>query len=77
MDSVDQINLSIDSMNVNIDKLSTSSEVKFLLEVEGLKISKRNLYDQNFIIRTSIRPDDRMNEYDHEIKLLEEKYENK
>lgn len=44
--------------------------IKSAIEVEGLKISKRNLYDQNAIVRTAIRPDDRMVEYDNEIKKL-------
>ena len=52
---------------------STISEKNLIkyLEIEGLKSSKRNLYDQNYIVRTKKRPDDRMNEYDKEIKKLE------
>jgi hypothetical protein len=41
------------------------------IKIEGLKTSKRMLYDNNAIIRTTIRPDDKMNEYDAEIKALE------
>jgi len=50
--------------------VSEETLIKYL-EIEGLKTSKRNLYDQNYIIRTKVRPDDRMNEYDKEIKKLE------
>lgn len=41
------------------------------MKIEGLKTSKRMLYDNNVIIRTDVRPDDRMNEYDKEIELLQ------
>lgn len=49
----------------------TKDEFDTKLEIEGYEISKRMLYDNNAIIRTSIRPDDRMNEYDQKIKELE------
>lgn len=41
------------------------------VEIEGLKISKRTLYDWNSVVRTAVRPDDRMNEYDKQIDLLQ------
>lgn len=41
------------------------------LEIEGLRTSKRTLYDWNAVIRTTVRPDDRMNEYDTQIKALQ------
>ena len=43
------------------------------MEIEGLRISKRTLYDWNSIVRTVVRTDDRMNSYDNEIKKLEKK----
>lgn len=46
-------------------------KIQKLIEIEGLKISKRTLYDWNSIVRTSVRPDDRMNQYDLEIQTLE------
>ena len=51
--------------------LKTEEKINEQFKIEGLKISKRFLYDNNAIIRTSIRPDDRMNQYDEEIKKLE------
>lgn len=42
------------------------------MEIEGLRTSKRTLYDENAIIRTTIRPDDKMNEYDELIAKKEE-----
>jgi hypothetical protein len=46
-------------------------ELKKAVEVEGLKISKRTLYDWNSVVRTAVRPDDRMHEYDQQIDKLE------
>ena len=41
------------------------------MEIEGLKTSKRTLYDWNTVIRTTARPDDIMNSYDEQITALE------
>lgn len=46
-------------------------ELNLRMEIEGLRISKRILYDWNAIVRTYIRPDDVMNEYDKMIELLQ------
>jgi hypothetical protein len=64
---IDRINKSIKETNKKMDSLATKKE----LEIEGLKISKRVLYDWNSIIRTTVRPDDRMNQYDQEIEKLQ------
>jgi hypothetical protein len=64
---IDRINKSIKETNNKMDSLATKKE----LEIEGLKISKRVLYDWNSIIRTTVRPDDRMNQYDQEIEKLQ------
>ena len=53
----------------------SAEELKLLIELEGLKVSKRNLYDQNSIVRTKVRPDDRMNEYDEEMSVIRKKLE--
>ena len=52
-------------------KLEKDLFIKY--EIEALKTSKHVLYDWNAVVRTSIRPDDKMIEYDNEIKLLENK----
>ena len=56
-----------------IDSLEMSAVSKKDLQIEGLRSSKRTLYDWNSVVRTTIRPDDRMNQYDQEIKELESK----
>ena len=58
----------VDSLRVEISNHPTRTE----LSIEGLKTSKRTLYDWNAVVRTSVRPDDRMNQYDEEIKNLEQ-----
>ena len=62
----------MDSLNTNIsDNYYTKEDLEIKMEIEGLKTSKRTLYDWNAVIRTTTRPDDRMNEYDEQIKALE------
>jgi len=64
----------VDSLESSIDKnIYDKEELNIRLEILGYEISKRMLYDQNAIIRTTVRPDDRMNEYDQKIKELVEK----
>lgn len=60
-----------ESMKLQIDSMATRGQIEKSLKIEGLKVSKRMLYDNNAIVRTAIRPDDRMNEYDAEIEKLE------
>jgi hypothetical protein len=56
---------------------ATKKEIKALdstlrkeIKIEGLKTSKRTLYDWNSVIRTVNRPDDLINEYDKQINQL-------
>jgi hypothetical protein len=58
----------LDSIKTEI-KL-TKQELKKEIKVEGLKTSKRTLYDWNTVIRTTNRPDDIMIRYDNEIDSL-------
>lgn len=58
------------SLNQKIDSTYVSTLQK-TVEIEGLKISKRTLYDWNSVVRTAVRPDDRMNEYDQQIDKLQ------
>jgi len=57
------------------DVVYRKDELKKLMEIEGLKTSKRTLYDWNAIVRTAVRPDDRMNEYDIMIESIEKDIE--
>ena len=58
----------LDSIKTEI-KL-TRQELQKEIKVEGLKSSKRTLYDWNKVIRTTERPDDIMYRYDKEIQQL-------
>lgn len=61
----------IDSLQTCINQKPSTKQVQNLVKVEGLRSSKRTLYDWNAVVRTAVRPDDRMNEYDREITTLE------
>lgn len=60
----------IEQIHNRVDSLPTLPQIEKQFRIEGLEISKRMLYDNNAIVRTVIRPDDKMNEYDQEIKKL-------
>jgi hypothetical protein len=62
-------NLESDLEKINSEKLNTVYYEKFL-ELNNLILSKNILYDWNSIVRTNVRPDDKMNEYDKSIKIL-------
>ena len=72
----------IDSLNVQIvmlkDEMCKKKDFELTIrnllidiKIEGLKTSKRMLFDQNAIVRQVTRPDDRMNVYDAAIEELE------
>lgn len=61
----------ISAMQSQIDSLPTKKEVSTEIKIEGLQTSKRMLYDNNAIIRTAVRPDDKMKEYDDQIEKLQ------
>lgn len=56
-------------LNLRIDSVYTS-DLQKMIEIEGLRASKRTLYDWNAVVRTAVRPDDRMNEYDAQIEKI-------
>lgn len=66
-----------EEINITYNELDsifyTKEEVDLIIEIQSYKISKRMLYDNNAIVRTKIRPDDRMIEYDKKIEQLEKK----
>lgn len=72
---VETLKVEVESYKNGLDstRMVTIEDVNKAYEIQGLKISKRILYDNNYIIRTSKRPDDRMNEYDQMIEKLSEK----
>lgn len=56
-------------VNHRVDSVYTS-DLQKMIQIEGLKTSKRTLYDWNAVIRTVMRPDDRMQQYDTEIEKI-------
>ena len=59
----------------NLDSLLKVTEYNLFIkyEIESLKTSKNVLYDWNTVVRTTIRPDDKMIEYDKKIEELQNK----
>jgi len=53
--------------------LYSKEELDIRMEILSYEISKRMLYDQNSIVRSVTRPDDRMNFYDLKIQELRKK----
>jgi hypothetical protein len=71
----------VDSLTVSIETLKSSvyskGEMDLRMNKHGLVISKNILFDWNSIVRTSKRPDDRMNEYDKEIEKIDKELNKK
>lgn len=55
----------------SFDQVYTKEEMDIVLEIQRIKTAKDVLYDWNTVVRTTVRPDDRMNEYDEKIENLE------
>ncbi len=62
LDSLEQTIKIKDSLAIEIGLLEK--------EINNLELSKNVLFDWNSVVRTAVRPDDRMNEYDFRIGKL-------
>lgn len=70
----------IDSLKNEIVETAQYKEQDFermmlLIEKQGYEVSGRMLYDNNRVIRRTVRPDDQMKIYIDEIKKIDEKLE--
>lgn len=70
---IDAINTKCDSLQTVLQTVPTRDELNAETELQGLEASKRTLYDWNAVVRTAVRPDDRMAEYDKQISALRKK----
>lgn len=71
-----EMNDSVKVLEQKMDSIQNDTKtIDVKMKIEGYEISKRMLYDQNAIVRTVIRPDDRMNQYDSSMKALRSKIE--
>jgi hypothetical protein len=72
-----EFSTNVTSLETLVDSLYTltipSDELQTRLELEGYKISARNLYYNNAIVRTKVRPDDVMHDYNQKIDELTKK----
>ena len=61
-------------MQAEMDSLQNHTynkeEFDLRMKLLSLETSKNILYDQNAIVRTAVRPDDKMDEYDKEIEKV-------
>jgi hypothetical protein len=69
----EKILVKLDSIDLNLNRsyIISSEELRLMNEIQKLQTIKQVLYDWNSVVRTVVRPDDRMNYYDTEIKKLE------
>jgi len=65
------LTVQVDSLDSSVSGTVSTDELRTILAIEGLRTSKRSLYDNNKVVRTKVRPDDVMNGYDKEIQILE------
>ena len=54
----------------NEEKQQFKDQILLQMEMEGLKSSRRTLYDWNSVVRTVNRPDDLLNQYNNTIDSL-------
>ncbi len=65
--TITKLSKKMDSLQVQLNNKPSIKDLK----IEGYEISKRMLYDNNSVVRTTKRPDDIMFEYDNKIKELQ------
>lgn len=74
---VQKLKKEVDSLTVAVNDLKKSTyskkELDTRIQIEGYEISKRMLYDNNTVVRTTQRPDDIIIGYDNKIKELRSK----
>lgn len=70
---LDKMEKTLLTMDTTISTKVSEQEIEILLQIATLETSKRVVYDNNTIVRTTKRPDDVMDDYDKEIKVLLEK----
>ncbi len=60
----------IERLDSTLATKPTAGMVDTIIRAEGLRVSKRVVYGQNAVVRTTARPDDLMNQYQQEIDSL-------
>lgn len=74
---VQRLKKEVDSLTVSVNDMKkqtySKKELDTRISIEGYEISKRMLYDNNTVVRTTQRPDDIIIGYDNKIKELRAK----
>ena len=69
--AINKLKTEVTSLSDKTDKQLTQDEYLLIQKIETYKFLSENLYVNNAIVRTVIRPDDKINEYTQEINKLE------
>jgi hypothetical protein len=70
---VDSLSVVIKTMDNTMKSSYDKKELDIRMAIEGYEVSKRMLYDNNTVVRTTQRPDDIIIGYDNKIKELRAK----
>lgn len=70
---MDKLEKAVSSTDSILSLKISSEKMDVLLKINALEISREIVYTNNAIVRTSERPDDVINNYNNQIKALQEK----
>ena len=69
--NVDSLTTVVNTTVNKQDFARTIENLRIDAKIEGLKTSRRTLYDWNAVVRQVTRPDDQVNKYNEEIEKLD------
>jgi len=73
---IDKAEKTLKSLDSTLSTKISSEKMSVLLQINALEIAREVVYTNNAIVRTAIRPDDAINDYNNQIKELQEKLKN-
>jgi len=73
---IDKLEKTISTTDSILALKISSDKMEILLKINALEIAREVVYTNNAIVRTTTRPDDVINNYNNQIKELQEKLKN-
>ena len=73
---IDKLEKAVTTTDSILSLKISSAKMDILLKINALEIAREVVYTNNAIVRTSERPDDVINDYNNQIKELQEKLKN-
>lgn len=73
---IDKVEKALKSLDSTLATKISSEKMNILLQINAMEIAREVVYTNNAIVRTTIRPDDAINNYNNQIKELQEKLKN-